>query len=481
MRIGSGTMKEDSHISVEGQSAMGYSCDDMLSDFKEELTIIYDYVRDFIVLTDLTGTIIRVNRRMLDVSGFDMEEVVGKRFSRLKIFPRQSLPKILSAFSKVIAGCTVAPYEVVAYTRAGEKKFLEINSTLFKRKGQVAGVITIARDITDRKRFEEYAIKAARLDSSARVAEGISHDFSNLIRIILDSLSSVKRDLDPNTGLLNYLMQAERAAREAKSLIRNLIEFSRGGAPVVKKSSIVELIQETVKHVHAGHEYRYEYSFSDNLSPVEIDTGQIRQALTNIILNAMNAMPWGGVIHIGAEEIHIGPESNVRVREGSYIRISIRDHGGGIPEDIILKIFDPYFHTKQFGEGRGFGLTTSYSIVKNHFGDITVESDPGKGTTFHIYLPVIREHEVRQRIPLSVDIVFGLTNVENEDEPVKESKGKLVDISSGGVGLLASSSLQEGQEVTIRFNNGSITPIHGKVKWVKRIRGRYMAGIEEGQ
>jgi anti-sigma regulatory factor (Ser/Thr protein kinase) len=274
-------------------------------------------------------------------------------------------------------------------------------------------------------------------------------------------------------------MQAERAAREAESLIRNLIDFSRGGAPAVEKRSIAELIKETVNLIYAGPEYTYEFSLSDNLSLVEIDAGQIKHAIVNIILNAMDAMPDGGVIRIGAEEVNIGPESNVSVRDGSYVKISISDHGCGISEEILPKIFDPYFTTKFYEKGKGFGLATCYSIIKNHFGDITVESEPGKGTTFHIYLPLTREHKVRKRIPISMDIVFGVTNVEIEDDLVKDSEGKLVDISSGGVGLLASSSLQEGQEITIRFSESSIPPLHGRVKWVRRVEGQYRAGVEE--
>ena len=171
----------------------------------------------------------------------------------------------------------------------------------------------------------------------------------------------------------------------AKNLTQQLLTFSRGGSPVKKTASILELVRDTCEFAARGSNVRCEFSIPDDIYPVDVDVGQISQVISNLIINAEQAMPEGGVIRVRLENVSVSERDGLSLKDGKYLKLSIKDQGVGIPAKILPKIFDPYFTTKQ--KGSGLGLATAYSIVKNHEGLITVESEPGVGTIFHIYLP----------------------------------------------------------------------------------------------
>lgn len=245
-------------------------------------------------------------------------------------------------------------------------------------------IVSIA-DITQRKKMEKEIIKARKLESLGVLAGGIAHDFNNILTAIMGNVSLAKIYTKPEDKIFEKLTNAEKACLRAKDLAQQFVSLSRGDAPIKKITSITEVLKNSVNFALAGSRIRSEFSIPDDLWTVEIDEGQIRQAVNNLALNAREAMPEGGAINIKAENVTLSSDSSIPLKEGRYIKISIKDRGTGIPPGHLSKIFDPYFTTKS--KGSGLGLTTSYSIVTKHDGCITVESELGKGTTFFIYLP----------------------------------------------------------------------------------------------
>jgi len=265
-------------------------------------------------------------------------------------------------------------------------------------------VLVVIRDVTRRKRMEEELLKVQKLESIGILAGGIAHDFNNILTATLGNISLARMYEDP-ADKDRRLIEAERASMQARDLTQQLLTFSRGGAPVLQNTSITELIKDCASFVLRGSNVRCDLSIPDDLWPVRVDEGQISQVINNIVINADQAMPEGGIIKVCAENMAIGMEHALPLKNGEYIRISIADQGIGIKEEYLRKIFDPFFTTKQ--KGNGLGLATSYSIVKNHSGHITVESEMGIGTTFRIYLPACPEEVLTDREEVKVKLVMG--------------------------------------------------------------------------
>lgn len=263
------------------------------------------------------------------------------------------------------------------------------------------GLSVYIRDITEKKRIEETLatereskfklemelLKTEKLESLGILAGGIAHDFNNILAAILANLQLAKLKYRKNQSIEKYLDESINTTHRASDLTKQLLTFSKGGAPIKKAASLSEIICDTAKFALRGSKIKVEMIFPEPLRPVEVDSGQISQVIHNLIINANQAMPKGGVIKIISENIIVEPGN--RFKSGPYIRITVKDQGTGIPKEHLSKIFDPYFTTKK--EGSGLGLTTSYSIVRRHDGYIEVESEPGRGTTFFLYLPALAE------------------------------------------------------------------------------------------
>lgn len=244
-------------------------------------------------------------------------------------------------------------------------------------------------DITERKFMEEEFLKAGRLDSLGLLAGGIAHDFNNILTGVLTNIEVLKECLSEDVlgdeDISQSLVYAESSAMRAIDLAKQLLTFSKGGAPVIKTTSVSNLLRETVAFTLRGSNVKKRTYIARNLWNAEIDAGQISQVLNNLLINAKQAMPLGGEINISAKNEKIHAHSPLPLQPGRYIKIAIKDKGEGIAEENLPRIFDPYFTTK--GMGSGLGLATSYTIIKRHRGYIRVESQKGVGTTFYVYLP----------------------------------------------------------------------------------------------
>ena len=244
-------------------------------------------------------------------------------------------------------------------------------------------------NIKNRKLIEE--VNTVRnLKSIGVLAGGIAHDFNNLLTAIRGNIDLARMFCEQGGKTDTYLNRAINEVERAAQLTTQILTFSKGGSPIKKLVNINELIPEVCLFILSGSNCKYDIETPEGLYPVSIDTYQISQVLQNLLINAKEAMPGGGSILITLENIDINHESPPPLKQGKYIKISVIDNGPGIDPLIIDNIFDPYFSTKKTGatKGQGLGLSVCSSIIARHNGIIRVDSTPGSGTTFHIYLPV---------------------------------------------------------------------------------------------
>ncbi|MDP2643848.1 MAG: PAS domain S-box protein [Desulfobacterales bacterium] len=255
------------------------------------------------------------------------------------------------------------------------------------KKSNEALRITMA----EREKMKEELLTAQKLESLGILAGGIAHDFNNLLTVILGYISLAK-DSESKDDIIEFLTEAENASLKSKELTHQLITFSKGGAPVKKTAPILEFVKESVNFALSGSNVRCEFFLPEDLWQVEYDEDQIKHVINSLTINALEAMPEGGIIKLFAENLVIKrekEESEFRLQKGRYVKISIQDQGSGISAENLPKIFDPYFSTKDRGiqKGMGLGLSAVYSIIRHHNGRIVVDSKKGVGTTCHIYLP----------------------------------------------------------------------------------------------
>ncbi len=251
-------------------------------------------------------------------------------------------------------------------------------------------IVTVT-DITDRKNAEKEQARMGKLESLGVLAGGIAHDFNNILTMILGNTSLARMYMGKDQEKAEEkLINVEQAISRAKDLTQQLLTFSKGGAPIKKVVAIDGFLKDVCQFALTGTPVICKFDLEHDLLPVEVDEGQMTQAIGHIVINGHQAMPDGGTIRIKAENSIVGTSAD-NLPAGKYIDISITDEGNGIPDENLNKIFDPYFTTKQ--KGSGLGLAVCYSVIKNHKGHIKVESTLGVGTTFHIYLPVFEGHQ----------------------------------------------------------------------------------------
>jgi PAS domain S-box-containing protein len=287
-------------------------------------------------------------------------------------------------------------YEVTQfYPDMGEKgKWFRITSAgLRDTGGNLFGAMETLEDITEQKVAQDELLQRTKLESLGIFADGVAKDFDSLLSAILRNVFMAKISAtDEDKMLEDGLAVAERAGLQAKELAHRLTTFAKGINPVRKLENMAPLLREVAENTFKDSLVTCNISLAENLWHCEIDASQIRQVLENVLINAREAMPDGGIVELIAANTITG--TNIKsLGRGNYVRIIIKDHGKGIPSENLPRIFDPYFTTKKKKErgGIGLGLAISDSIIKYHYGLITVESVVNSGTTFSIYLAATAE------------------------------------------------------------------------------------------
>jgi CheY-like chemotaxis protein len=242
-------------------------------------------------------------------------------------------------------------------------------------------------DITARRQLEAEMARASKLEAVGILAGGIAHDFNNILTVVLGNITLAEADTDANGPISTRLADARRATLRARDLTLQLLTFAKGGEPVKTAVELTELLKESAAFALHGAKARAEFRIARDLWPVHADKGQIGQVVQNLVINAVQAMPGGGVVTLTADNTELNESSrgSLPLAPGRYVHLTFADNGIGIAREHLAKIFDPYFTTK--AQGSGLGLATVYSIVRKHDGYIVADSEPGNGTTFSVWLP----------------------------------------------------------------------------------------------
>jgi len=367
---------------------------------KESLAVTLRSIGDGVITTDIQGKIIILNNEAERLIGWPSGQAIGKPLRAVfnvaadPVAQARSQQSGARSEAESILACLSERATLIS--RDGTARVIEQTASPIRSdKNEVTGVVLVFRDITQRQRDEAERRKAETLEQLGLLAGGIAHDFNNLLTAIIGNISLASLLLPPDGEMVARLVDAKNASMRARDLAQQLLTFARGGAPIKQTASIGKLIQDTVGFSLRGTHSRSEFQFGADLWPAEIDPGQISQVIGNLVMNADQAMPDGGTLHVSCENFRYTANTTPVIPDllpGDYIRIQIRDEGVGIPEQNLKRIFDPYFTTK--AKGNGLGLATTYSVVKNHNGLITVESQLHVGSTFTVFLPAALHQEM---------------------------------------------------------------------------------------
>ncbi len=325
---------------------------------------------------DKQGVFTLCEGQATEALGIDPKDFLGKPIAERE----NVLPQITRNLKRALDGA-----ELSATLEVGDSVFDTWCSPLREGERIIVGAFAVAWDVTTRRELAEEIQRSHKLESVGILAGGIAHDFNNILSAILGNIDISLRQLPPTIKARRYLLEAEKATERASELTRQLLTFARGGSPIRSAVSVDEVIREASSFSARGSSARCEYRMADDLWPVHADRGQIAQVVQNLVLNAIQAMPQGGIISIEAQNAVLSPGTSLPLAAGDYVRITVHDQGVGIPPEIQGRIFDPYFTTKDTGQGLGLAIT--YSIVKKHDGHLVVDSAPEEGTTFTLYLP----------------------------------------------------------------------------------------------
>ncbi|MFN7145359.1 MAG: ATP-binding protein, partial [Myxococcota bacterium] len=364
-----------------------------LSEERERLHVTLSSIGDAVIATDRDGRVTMLNPVATALTGWAPEDAVGRPLAEVfPIFSEKTGLPVKNPVEKVLhTGKIVglANHTALADRDGNRRAIADSAAPIRAADGTVVGVVLVFRDVTQEQRLERELAKASKLESIGVLAGGIAHDFNNILTSISANISLAERRLGMDNPAKGRLSAAQVACERARDLTRQLLTFSRGGAPIRSATSVRATLQEACGFALQGSSVRAHYDLPADVWPIDADAGQIGQVVHNIALNAVQAMPAGGNLRLAAENVSVDEPSWLPLAPGTYVRVSVSDDGPGIAPENLPRIFDPFFTTK--ASGSGLGLATAYSIVKRHDGHLGVESVLGAGTTFTLYLPAAAE------------------------------------------------------------------------------------------
>jgi PAS domain S-box-containing protein len=371
---------------------------DALQREKEHLAVTLRSIADGVIATDRDGKIVLFNNAAESITGWSHDAAVDRSiqeiFTIIDERTRQPLKTTAEQILTDESSATEASRTVVLLARDGVERIIAKSAAPIRdAKGRLVGVALVFCDITEKRQFESELLKSSKLESVGVLAGGIAHDFNNILSIVMGNVSLCKLMSEPKSEVHDRLTNAEKGCQRARELTQQLLTFSKGGAPIRKSASVEEIIHESTAFASRGSNIICKHHSDANLWPVKVDEGQISQVFNNLVINAIQAMPKGGALGTRAHNCEIDESTALPLRPGHYVHIVVEDTGCGITPENLGKIFDPYFTTKE--NGNGLGLATAYAIIKKHDGCITAESRVGEGATFHIYLPAAETAPIR--------------------------------------------------------------------------------------
>jgi PAS domain S-box-containing protein len=355
---------------------------------KERLEVTLKGIADAVLVTDEDGHLTMMNPAAESLLGLQCDQAMGLWLSDL-FQPRDadSKRRLDSPLARVLQGKSAAepgPPALLVHDDGIERLVHYTGAPLRDQHGKLRGAVFVLHDVTRETRLQEDLQRASKLKSIGVLAGGIAHDFNNLLAAIAGNLSLARLPETPSSQVNACLVDAESAALRAKGLTQQLLTFAKGGAPVKKLMQLGPLLAEASRFVLSGRRSNLVLDFPEGLWVVEADPGQVTQVMHNLVINADQSMPSGGTITVQARNEQVSSGDLGALKPGSYVCISVRDEGAGIPQSVLPRIFDPFFTTRSHGSG--LGLASAQSILKAHQGLLTVESEEGQGSVFYVWL-----------------------------------------------------------------------------------------------
>ena len=406
--------------------------------------------------TDLRGRLTFYNSATAEILGWSRNELAGMSFR--KFVRPQTARRVLRTFADIHrTGIHRSTFGFEIIRKDGSHRFIEFSAQLMRDvEGSPKGYRGIGRDVTERlqsemerKRLAEHLQQTQRLEALGKLAGGIAHDFNNLLMGIQGNASLMLTSLEVSHPLYENIRSIERCVQSGANLTRQLLGYARGGKYIVKPTSPNQIVQKTAElFERTKKQIRIVQDYHKDIWTVSVDRNQIEQVLINLYLNAWQAMKLGGTLYLKTENVKLDQRfvQPFNVKPGRYAKIVVRDTGSGMAPDVQERAFEPFFTTKPMGGGTGLGLASAFGIIKNHDGIIDFTSQPGKGTTFFIYLPatdqtVVSETETVDGLQKGTETILV---VDDEAYILKACRAMLTDL---GYAVLTARSGEEAMSI----------------------------------
>jgi len=401
-----------------------------------------------------SGTIEDLNLQAELLYNQGEDEILGQNFFK-KTFSLERQDKIIEDMDRVVRGKSIKDFEASFINRSGKKHQILWNIAPFlDDQKNASGVIAIGMDVTENKTLESQLQQAQKMESVGRLAGGVAHDFNNMLSIIMGYADLTLDKLEKDDRLYKYVAEIHAAGLRSTDIVRQLLAFARKQTVLPKVLDLNENIESMLNMLRRllGEDIEITWLPDTDIWPVKIDPSQVHQIFANLCVNARDAMVEGGKLIIETRNVVFDEEycaSHVGFTPGSFVLLAVSDTGQGMTPEIQDKIFDPFFTTKGLHKGTGLGLSTVYGIVKQNNGFINVYSEPGKGTTFRIYLP---QHEGKaERVPFEATDELPLSRGETillvEDEASILKLGKRM-LEALGYRVLPANTVSQAIELT---------------------------------
>lgn len=356
---------------------------------REQLSITIRSIGDGVITTDKSGRVEIVNMVAEKLTGWKAEEAKGKPLTEVfNIIDENTREVAPNPVSRALAEGQIVGLgnHIILISKDGTEYNIADSATpITDIENNIRGVVLVFRDVTEQLKTEAELLKSKKLESVGVLAGGIAHDFNNILTGLFGNIELAKLKTPRGHPAYTYLETANQALERATNLGKHLLTFAKGGDPILETVDLNAVVQTTVRFNLSGSDVKAHFNLPDNLWQVNADKGQINQVIANLTINAKQAMPEGGNLYIDAENIENLNKIVTHHLSGDFVKLSIRDEGVGILPKHIEKIFDPFFSTRRIGSG--LGLAKVHSIITKHNGHISLDSTPGVGTTFTLYIP----------------------------------------------------------------------------------------------
>jgi PAS domain S-box-containing protein len=355
------------------------------SSLKARFDDIFERSHEILIVHDRRGRVTTINRAGEHATGYSREEI--RVLDPSWIFGADYLDAVTQLLQEG-AGSAARSFRSELVARKGSRVPVDVHIRVLVGDGQVVGATAIARDLSERERLENELRQAQKMEAVGRLATGIAHDFNNLITVLLGYSDELIDEMPEGSDWQRSAKEIRRAAERASGLTQQLLSFSRRQTAVpqtVDLNQTLSGMEDLIRRL-IGPEIRLDVHLAPQVWTIRADAAQIGQVLMNLVVNARDAMPTGGTLHIETSNVELGHD-DVDVIPGPHVMVLVHDSGVGMAPEVVKQLFEPFFTTKDTGQGTGLGLSMAHAIVRQSSGIIRVDSEPGKGSTFRVYFP----------------------------------------------------------------------------------------------